>query len=122
MAEASRRSRILIADDNAVNVEILEAFLADADYEIGIAVDGRDTLDKVKTFQPDLILLTRGGLEAVGGEDGLWSLPGMSQIPAGREWAFVALDDMLLLGFGPRVEEAILALRCGLTDSARRGR
>ena len=57
MAEASRRSRILIADDNAVNVELLEAFLADADYEIGIAVDGRDTLDKVKTFQPDLILL-----------------------------------------------------------------
>ncbi|MBK8231302.1 MAG: ABC transporter substrate-binding protein [Candidatus Eisenbacteria bacterium] len=72
--------------------------------------------------QPDLILLTRGGLEAVGGEDGLWSLPGMSQIPAGRERAFVALDDLLLLGFGPRVEEAILALRCGLTDSARRGR
>ncbi len=57
MAEAPHRSRILIADDNAVNVELLEAFLADSDYEIGVAVDGRDTLDKVKTFQPDLILL-----------------------------------------------------------------
>jgi CheY-like chemotaxis protein len=56
MTEA-RRSRILIADDNAVNVELLEAFLAEADYDIGIAVDGRDTLDKVKEFQPDLILL-----------------------------------------------------------------
>ncbi|MBL9081955.1 MAG: response regulator [Planctomycetales bacterium] len=56
MTEA-RRSRILIADDNAVNVELLEAFLAEADYDIAIAVDGRDTLDKVKEFQPDLILL-----------------------------------------------------------------
>ncbi|MGC3972547.1 MAG: response regulator [Pirellulales bacterium] len=56
MTEA-RRSRILIADDNAVNVELLEAFLAEADYDIAIAVDGRDTLDKVKEFKPDLILL-----------------------------------------------------------------
>jgi CheY-like chemotaxis protein len=51
------RSRILIADDNAVNVELLEAFLTGVDCEIGIAVDGRDTLDKVATFKPDLILL-----------------------------------------------------------------
>ncbi len=52
-----RKSRILIADDNPPNVELLEAFLADLDCEIGIAVDGRDTIDKVAAFQPDLILL-----------------------------------------------------------------
>jgi len=57
MADALARSRILIADDNAVNVELLEAFLADLDCEIAVAVDGKDTLDKVATFQPDLILL-----------------------------------------------------------------
>jgi CheY-like chemotaxis protein len=51
------RSRVLIADDNAVNVELLEAFLIDLDLEIGVAVDGRDTLDKVASFKPDLILL-----------------------------------------------------------------
>jgi two-component system alkaline phosphatase synthesis response regulator PhoP len=56
MSETTR-SRILIADDNAVNVELLEAFLAERDCEIGIAVDGKDTLDKVASFQPDLILL-----------------------------------------------------------------
>ena len=56
MAE-SARSRILIADDNAVNVELLEAFLAERDCEIGIAVDGKDTLDKTASFRPDLILL-----------------------------------------------------------------
>jgi CheY-like chemotaxis protein len=51
------RSRILIADDNATNVELLEAYLCDLDVEIGVAVDGRDTLDKVRTFRPHLILL-----------------------------------------------------------------
>jgi CheY-like chemotaxis protein len=51
------KSKILIADDNATNVELLEAFLADLDCEIQVAVDGRDTLDKVDSFEPDLILL-----------------------------------------------------------------
>jgi two-component system alkaline phosphatase synthesis response regulator PhoP len=56
-APTSRKSRILIADDNQPNVELLEAFLGDVDCEIAIAVDGRDTLDKVAGFKPDLILL-----------------------------------------------------------------
>src|SRR5262249_19839382 len=54
---AKRKSRILIADDNAPNVELLEAFLAELDCELAVAVDGRDTLDKVAEFKPDLILL-----------------------------------------------------------------
>jgi two-component system, OmpR family, alkaline phosphatase synthesis response regulator PhoP len=52
-----RRSRILIADDNQPNVELLEAFLAEVDCDIAVAADGRDTLEKVESFQPDLILL-----------------------------------------------------------------
>ena len=53
----SKKSKILIADDNATNVELLEAFLADLDCQTQVAVDGRDTLDKVDSFEPDLILL-----------------------------------------------------------------
>lgn len=50
--------KILIADDNPMNVELIEAMLCGrADYQTEIAVDGQDTLDKVKQFQPDLILL-----------------------------------------------------------------
>jgi CheY-like chemotaxis protein len=51
------KSKILIADDNPTNVELLEAYLADLDCQIQVAVDGRDALDKVASFQPDLILL-----------------------------------------------------------------
>ncbi len=50
-------SKILIADDNQPNVELLEAYLADVDCEIGVATDGHETLEKVAKFKPDLILL-----------------------------------------------------------------
>jgi two-component system alkaline phosphatase synthesis response regulator PhoP len=51
------KSRILIADDNQPNRELLEAYLAGIDCDTQFAVDGNDTLDKVKSFAPDLILL-----------------------------------------------------------------
>lgn len=51
------RDRILIADDNEANVELLEAYLADMNVEIAVAVDGQDTLDKAASFKPHLILL-----------------------------------------------------------------
>lgn len=49
--------RILIADDNAANRELLEAYLAGIDCEIETAVDGQDTLTKASSFSPDLLLL-----------------------------------------------------------------
>ena len=51
------KSKILIADDNQPNRELLEAYLAEIDCEVENAIDGQDTLVKAKTFQPDLILL-----------------------------------------------------------------
>jgi PleD family two-component response regulator len=49
--------RILIADDNPQGVELLEAYLAGTDYEIKSSADGEETLQAVKSWQPDLILL-----------------------------------------------------------------
>jgi len=54
---SDKKNRILIADDNEANVELLEAYLGGLDVETLVAVDGQDTLDKVQSFQPDLILL-----------------------------------------------------------------
>ncbi len=53
----NERHRILIADDNEPNVELLEAYLTGLDVDTEIAVDGQDTLDKVASFGPHLILL-----------------------------------------------------------------
>ncbi|QDT56784.1 Response regulator PleD [Caulifigura coniformis] len=49
--------RILIADDNLQNRELLEAYLADEGHEILMAADGRQTVDVATESQPDLILL-----------------------------------------------------------------
>jgi len=51
------KNRILIADDNQPNRELLEAYLSEIDCDVEHAVDGQDTLTKVKSFKPDLILL-----------------------------------------------------------------
>ena len=49
--------RILIADDNDANRELLEAYLVNVDCEIETSIDGEDTLQKVDSFNPDLVLL-----------------------------------------------------------------
>src|SRR5688572_2370367 len=56
-AKPQKKSRILIADDNQSNRELLEAMLDSVDCEIANAIDGQDTLAKVQSFQPDVILL-----------------------------------------------------------------
>jgi DNA-binding response OmpR family regulator len=56
-ANPAQTPRILIADDNPQGVELLEAYLSTADYEVQTAADGEETLLKVKEWQPDLILL-----------------------------------------------------------------
>ncbi len=53
----SETSRILIADDNQPNCELLEAYLSELDCEIEFAADGKETLQKVESFAPHLILL-----------------------------------------------------------------
>ncbi|MDG2409074.1 MAG: response regulator [Pirellulales bacterium] len=50
-------SKILIADDNQPNVELLEAYLTGIDCSIEVARDGQETIDKVADFYPDVILL-----------------------------------------------------------------
>jgi CheY-like chemotaxis protein len=49
--------RILIADDNDANRELLEAYLVNVECEIETSADGDETLNKVASFNPDLVLL-----------------------------------------------------------------
>ena len=53
----SRKSKVLIADDHIQNCELLDAYLADQNYEVAMVFDGQQTLDKVAEWEPDLILL-----------------------------------------------------------------
>ena len=63
---------------------------------------------------PEVIVVPSRGLETLGGEAALLGLPGVAETPAGKAHRFVALDDLLLLGFGPRLPAAIRALAAKL--------
>ncbi|MCY4603408.1 MAG: hemin ABC transporter substrate-binding protein [Gemmatimonadetes bacterium] len=65
---------------------------------------------------PDLILLMDSGLESIGGAQGLWQLPGLALTPAGQQGRVLSMDGLLLLGFGPRLGQAVLALNQALYD------
>ena len=56
-AVATERSKILIVDDEPLNVDYLEQELEDLGYETISAANGQEALEKVATEAPDLILL-----------------------------------------------------------------
>jgi adenylate cyclase len=49
--------RILVADDNATNLELIRVRLGSLGYEIVTAVDGEEALAKARELEPDLVLL-----------------------------------------------------------------
>ena len=49
--------RILIADDNAQNAELLEAHLDGTGYETRLAMNGEETLAAARDWKPDVLLL-----------------------------------------------------------------
>lgn len=68
------------------------------------------TPEAVITAAPDVLLITRQGLAQMGGREALLSRPGLALTPAAGEERIIALDALLLLGFGPRTVEAALQL------------
>ena len=60
MNESNRNDampRVLIADDNPQNAELLDAHLDGIGYETRITANGEETLSAVKDWAPDVVLL-----------------------------------------------------------------
>jgi CheY-like chemotaxis protein len=53
----SSKKVILVADDDAMNREIMEAFLSAENYEVALANNGTSAIQKASAIQPDLIIL-----------------------------------------------------------------
>jgi PAS domain S-box-containing protein len=67
---APRRGTILIAEDNAANILTIGDYLESHGYEIVVAQDGAEAIEKAETLQPDMILMDiqmpgMNGLEAM---------------------------------------------------------
>ncbi|MFS2034388.1 hemin ABC transporter substrate-binding protein [Polaromonas sp. CT11-55] len=68
------------------------------------------TPEAVVTAAPDVIVTTTQGVEAVGGLEKFWQRPGLELTPAYKRRALVALDALYLIGFGPRLPQAVAEL------------
>ena len=51
------RGRILIVDDEPINLEFFDVMLSKLGFQIEKAVDGEEALDKIQACNPDLIIL-----------------------------------------------------------------
>ena len=68
------------------------------------------TAEAMAGAAPDIILTTDQGLEALGGAEKFWLRPELALTPAYRRRALIAQDALLLLGFGPRLPQAVREL------------
>ena len=53
----SQKAKILIVDDEPFNVDVLLQELEELEYELITASNGQEALNRIKSQQPDLILL-----------------------------------------------------------------
>ena len=68
------------------------------------------TAEAMASAAPDIILTTDQGLDALGGTEKFWLRPELALTPAYRRRALISQDALLLLGFGPRLAQAVREL------------
>ncbi|MCG9873315.1 MAG: ABC transporter substrate-binding protein [Leptospiraceae bacterium] len=78
-----------------------------------------------KTLTPELllkketkiILITEHSLNSLGGVEELWKLPGFKNIPLSKRPKIVSMEDLLLLGFSTRLDQAVNELQIKIKNS-----
>jgi iron complex transport system substrate-binding protein len=82
--------------------------------DVGATISNRPftlfTSESFATEDPEILLVMSKGLASVGGIEGLVALPGVAQTTAGKNRAVIAIDDSLLLSFGPRTPDLLVKI------------
>jgi iron complex transport system substrate-binding protein len=68
------------------------------------------TPEGIVEIAPDIILTTDASLERFGGREAFLAAPGIAQTRAAQAGRVVSMEDLYLLGFGPRTGKAIADL------------
>ena len=87
--------KVLIAEDNAVNRELLRELLEMRGYDVTEACDGQEALLKITETQPDILLLDLGMpvLDGFGTIRKVRENPGISSLPVLAVTAYAMRDD-----------------------------
>jgi two-component system cell cycle response regulator len=99
-------ARILIVDDVAANLRLLEARLTAEYYQVATAQDGHDALHLARTWQPDLVLLD----VMMPGLDGFETCRELKRLPATRHIPVVMVTSL------GQNEERVRGLEAGADD------
>ena len=75
------------------------------------------TSELLASLNPDVLLVMSKGLQSVGGVSGLVQLPGIAQTAAAKNTRVIAVDDSLLLSFGPRTPDLIKQLSAAMAKA-----
>ena len=96
-------------DDTAANAVIK---LAHADNVMAAQFRGYKplTAEAMVAAAPTVIITTHEGIEASGGMEAFLNKPGLRMTPAGKAKRVISMDSLLLLGFTPRLPNAITEL------------
>ena len=86
--------RILVVDDNPLNIIIAEVVLLAEQFTVETAADGSEALQKVASFHPDLILMDI----QMPGQDGLEVTRILKADPATRHIRVVAFTAFAMRG------------------------
>ena len=101
----------LFGEGSGADALITALGATDVAAEVGIVGSRPMTDEAMVAAAPDLILVMTGGLESMGGVDGvLDSLTAVALTPAGTNQRFVDMADAAVLSFGPRTPGVLDAL------------
>ena len=68
------------------------------------------TAEAMAAAAPDIILTSTSAVEAQGGAEKFWARPELALTPAYKRRALVHMESLKMLGFGPRLAEAVREL------------
>lgn len=108
--------QLVSGEGNKSQVIIEAAGAIDAATEAGIVGWQPLTPEALVASDPDVYLVMDRGLAVVDGIEGLLEIPGMAQTKAGQNRHIISMPDLYLLGFGPRLPEAIADLATFLQE------
>ena len=113
-----RRGGIQLVSGAGREAETIITASGGVDAGAAAGIDGWQPLspEALLSIDPDVYLVMQLGFDAVGGLDGLLDIPGMAETKAGKHGRVIVMEDILLLGFGPRMAETIVQLRDYLNE------
>jgi len=102
-------TKILLVEDNEMNRDMLSRRLSRRGYEVEVAIDGAQGIEKARALTPDLILMDVG----LPGIDGLEATRRLKAEPGTRAIPIVALTANAMAGD----QEEALAAGCDEYDT-----